>query len=75
MKDLQAIPPTPRLITSATNEPPIKAPAHAADRAAILAGQRAAAEPVRRVPEGNEGVAAADGEVAACWGELDGHAG
>lgn len=75
VEDLKTIPPTADLVAGAADKAAVEAPADAADGAAVVGGDGAAADPVRGVPEGDEGVAAADGEVAACGGVGDGEAG
>ena len=75
VEDLKAVPATADLIAGAADEAAVEAPADAADGAAVVGGDGAAADPVCGVPERDEGVAAADGEVAACGGVGDGEAG
>lgn len=75
VEDLDAVAAMVRLVAGAADKAAIKTPAHAADGAAVGARHGAAADPVRRVPEGDQGIAAADGEVPACRGEGDGQTG
>lgn len=75
VEDLNAVLAATRLVTGTADEAPVEAEAHAAHGAAVAARHGAPADPVCCVPEGDEGVAAADGEVAACWGEGDGETG
>lgn len=70
MRHLQHIP----LIAPAHHEAPVEAEPHALDRTRQIR-QRALADPVCGVVEGDEGVGAADGEVAGCGGEGEGEAG
>jgi len=69
VEDLQPVAAAASLVARAAQEPPVKAPAHAAHGAAVVARHGAPADPVRRVPEGDERVRAADGEVPAGRGE------
>lgn len=69
MEDLQAIPAAADLVAGAADEPPIEAPAYAADGASVVARDCASADPVCCIPERDQGVAAPDGEVAACGRE------
>lgn len=66
MEDLQPISTAAGLIAGATDEAAIKTPADATDCAAVITRHCTPADPVRSVPEGYEGVAAANGEVATC---------
>ena len=70
MRDLQHAP----LIAPAHHKTPVEAEAHALDGAREVR-QRALADPVRGVVEGDERVGAADGEVAGGGGEGEGEAG
>lgn len=62
------------LIAAPHHKTPIEAKPHALDRPRQIR-QRALADPVRGVVEGDERVGAADCEVAGCGGEGEGEAG
>lgn len=66
MEDLQAVPAAAYLVAGAADKTPIEAPAYAADGTPIVTRDCAPADPVRCIPERDQGVAAADGEVPAC---------
>ena len=70
MRHLQHIP----LIAPAHHKTPVETEPHALDRAGQIR-ERALADPVRGVVEGDERVGAADGEVAGGGGEGEGKAG
>lgn len=74
MKNLQPVPAAASLIARAAQEPSVEAPADAAHSATVAARHGAPADPVGRVPEGDERVGAADSEVAAGRGESEGEA-
>lgn len=69
MEDLQAVPAAADLVAGAADETPIEAPAYAADGTPVVTRDRASADPVCCIPERDQGVAAADGEVPACGRE------
>lgn len=75
VKDLQPVPPAPGLVAGTADKPAVETPADAADGAAVITRHGAATDPVRGVPEGDEGVAASNGEVAARRREGDGETG
>lgn len=64
----------PTLIAASDDEGPVEAEADALDGACGV-GEGAFADPVDSVVEGDEGVGAADCEVAAAGGEGEGDAG
>jgi hypothetical protein len=66
VEDLQAVPAAAYLVAGAADETPIEAPAYAADGTPVVTRDCAPADPVRCIPERDQGVAAADGEVSAC---------
>ncbi len=70
MRHLEHVP----LVAPAHHKTPIKTEPDALDRARQVR-ERALADPVRGVVEGDEGVGAADGEVARRGGEGEGEAG
>lgn len=70
MRHLKHIP----LIASPNHKAPIEAKPNALNRARQIR-QRAFADPVSGVVEGDEGVGAADCEIAGCGGEGEGEAG
>ena len=71
VEDLKTITTTCRLITRTNHKAAVETPAHAANRTAILARECTATDPVRRVPERDEGIATAHREVSARGGECD----
>ena len=77
MKNLNPIPTTPQFITRAADEPAVETPTHPSHGASTLTARSrstckgAFADPLRRIPEGDESVAASDGEVATCRREFD----
>lgn len=67
--DLQARSRSAGLVARAAQEPPVETPADAAHGAAVFARHGTAAHPVRRIPERNQCVAAADCQVATGRGQ------
>jgi hypothetical protein len=72
VKNLNPVSTTLLLIARAADEPPVKGKAHPTHRTAVITRNCAPADPLRCVPERDQGVATADGKVATCWGEGDG---
>lgn len=61
MEDFKTITAATGLVARAAEEPSVEAPADPADGPAVITRHGASADPVGGVPEGDEGVAAADG--------------
>lgn len=66
MEDLQAVPAAAYLVAGAAYKTPIEAPAYATNCPPVATRDCAPADPIRCIPERDQSVAAADGEVPAC---------
>ncbi|GMG12400.1 unnamed protein product [Aspergillus oryzae var. brunneus] len=75
MEDLNSITAAAYFVTSTANKSSVKAPAHPADGPTIITRHGASTNPIRCIPEGDKGVAAADGEIASSRCEGNGKAG
>lgn len=67
MEDLQSITSAAGLVTGTTDESSVETPADATNGTAVVTRDGPSADPVRCIPEGNEGVAASDSKIAASW--------